>query len=75
MSFDALPLDERDADELYRLKSGFTRLRAPRFVGRAIHLFDEYGRADEARIAQSEVADCGFFPGYRSPLPGEGPLG
>lgn len=65
----------RGDDELYRLKAGFTQLRAPRFVGRAIHLFEEYGRADEARAARGEVLDCDFFPGYRSPLPGEGPLG
>lgn len=62
-------------DEWFRFKAGFSPLRAPRPVGRAVYLFEEYARAEERRLEQGEVIDCDYFPQYRSPLPHEGLLG
>jgi hypothetical protein len=62
-------------DEWFRFKAGFSPLRAPRPVGRAVYLFEEYARAEERRLEQGEIIDCDYFPLYRSPLPHEGLLG
>jgi len=56
-------------DDLFRFKSGFSPLRAQFCLGRAVHLPAEYERAAAARTAAAPVADAGFFPAYRAPLP------
>lgn len=66
---------DRGDDELLRFKSGFAPLRAPRFVGRAIHLPEVYIKASKRRDEHGEVLDCDFFPAYCSPLRDESLLG
>jgi serine/alanine adding enzyme len=65
----------RGEDEWFRFKAGFSPYRAPRPVGRAVYLFEEYARAEERRLQQGQIIDCDYFPLYRSPLPDEGLLG
>ena len=65
----------RGDDEFFRFKLGFTHQLAPRRVGRAIHLFEPYARAERLRDEQGEVLDCGYFPAYRAPLPRDSLLG
>lgn len=65
----------RGEDEFFRFKAGFSKLRAPRRVGHAVHLFEDYARAQERRAQQGELIDCDYFPTYRSPLPDQGILG
>jgi Acetyltransferase (GNAT) domain len=59
----------RGDDEFFRFKLGFAQQVAPRRVGRAIHLFEPYGRAELRREEQGEILDCQYFPAYRAPLP------
>ena len=66
---------DRGDDEVLRFKSGFAPLRAPRFVGRAIHLPQTYIQASKRRDALGGIYDCDYFPAYCSPLPEESPLG
>lgn len=66
---------DRGDDELLRFKSGFAALRAPRFVGRAVHLPQPYIAASKRRDEQGAIIDCDYFPAYCSPLPEEGLLG
>jgi hypothetical protein len=65
----------RGEDEWFKFKAGFSQQRAPRRVGRAVHMREEYMRADEQRFAKGQIIDCDFFPLYRSPLPTEGLAG
>jgi predicted N-acyltransferase len=65
----------RGDDEFFRFKLGFTKQLAPRRVGRAIHLFEPYSRAERLRDQQGEVLDCEYFPAYRAPLPRDSLLG
>jgi len=53
----------------------FTQQLAPRRVGRAIHLFEPYARAERRRDEQGEILDCQYFPSYRAPLPRDSLLG
>jgi hypothetical protein len=66
---------DRGDDELLRFKSGFAQLRAPSFVGRAIHLPQHYIRASKRRDEQAVIVDCDYFPAYCSPMPEETLLG
>lgn len=65
----------RGDDEFYRFKMGLSQHQAPRRVGRAIHLFEPYARAEERRDEQGEILDCQYFPAYRAPLPRDSLLG
>lgn len=65
----------RGDDEFFRFKYGFTQQLAPRRVGRAIHLFEPYARAEQLRDEQGEILDCQYFPSYRAPLPRDSLLG
>ncbi len=65
----------RGDDEFFRFKYGFTQQVAPRRVGRAIHLFEPYARAERLRDDQGEILDCQYFPSYRAPLPRDSLLG
>jgi hypothetical protein len=65
----------RGDDEFFRFKLGFTQQLAPRRVGRAIHLFEPYARAEQLRDEQGEILDCQYFPAYRAPLPRDSLLG
>jgi len=65
----------RGDDEFFRFKYGFTQQLAPRRVGRAIHLFEPYSRAERLRDEQGEILDCQYFPTYRAPLPRDSLLG
>ena len=65
----------RGDDEFFRFKLGFTQQLAPRRVGRAIHLFEPYARAERRRDEQGEILDCEYFPAYRAPLPRDSLLG
>ena len=66
---------ERGDDEMLRFKAGFAPLRAPRFVGHAIHLPQTYIQASKRRDEQGEILDCDYFPAYCSPLREESLLG
>jgi hypothetical protein len=66
---------DRGDDEMLRFKSGFAPLRAPSFVGHAIHLPQIYIRASKRRDEQGEILDCDYFPAYCSPLREESLLG
>jgi hypothetical protein len=65
----------RGEDEWFRFKAGFSPHRAPRPVGHAVYLAEEYARAEDRRLGQGRIIDCDYFPLYRSPLPDEGLLG
>ncbi len=65
----------RGDDEFLRFKLGFSQQLAPRRVGRAIHLFEPYARAERLRDEQGEILDCEYFPAYRAPLPRDSLLG
>ncbi len=65
----------RGDDEFFRFKVGFAHQQAPRRVGRAIHRFEDYARAEARRDDQGEILDCGYFPVYRAPLPSDSLLG
>lgn len=65
----------RGDDELLKFKAGFASMRAPRFVGRAIHQPEAYLAASRTRVAQGAIIDCDYFPAYCSPLPEHGLLG
>lgn len=65
----------RGDDEFLRFKEGFAPMRAPRFVGHAIHLPEQYIAAARRRAEAAAIVDCDYFPAYRSPLPEQGLLG
>jgi hypothetical protein len=60
-------------DDLFRFKSGFSPLRASFYVGRAVHDAEAYEFACAAREGTAgKLADTGYFPAYRAPLPAPG---
>ena len=65
----------RGDDEFFHFKLGFGQQTAPRRVGRAIHLYEPYSRAELRREEQGAILDCQYFPPYRAPLPGDSLLG
>ena len=65
----------RGDDEFFRFKLRLSQQVAPRRVGRAIHLFEAYARAEQRRDDEGEFLDCEFFPAYRAPLPRDSLLG
>jgi hypothetical protein len=57
-------------DEFLRFKAGFSHQRATRYVGRVIHLYEDYARALDEHDQRGICLDCDYFPAYRGPLPG-----
>ena len=52
----------RGDDEFYRFKVGFAQRQAPRRVGRAIHRFEDYARAEARRDDQGEILRLRLLP-------------